>query len=894
MIVKKDTIFIKGEDKSDQIEMINFIHARNLYIVKYKSSTQKYFYGMHDVSFFKEYTHIKASDYYIYFNGQKFENFKEAKIYGKYIVKVTFNDNSQINLDYNMIKFSKKVNNNNGNRIFNYLKEISMYTGLVNEEGMSMLTNQYNRMGFISKDSVLFLYLNELKVSKFKDVDNIYPFGTNSSQKSAVENASDSRVSIIEGPPGTGKTQTILNIIANAVLQNKTVAVVSNNNSATENVLEKLKKYDLDFMVAFLGNKDNKESFISTQNEKYPNFSKWKLPHELYEKKKHFLEETKTKIDDAHTLINRRAIVNSLLDEIKVEEAHFKLIDHSNFKIKTFLNLNFNDIKASIFYLEKLYKLNFFNILYLFLKYGFYNIDIIKPDKSVILDSIRKYFYIQYKLNLEEELNILEEQFKIFNVKKEIQAYSETSMEILKHSIARKYLNMRKEKRPVFSSEDFYKNTDKFLKEYPIILSTTHSIRTSTNPRHMYDLLIIDEASQVDLVTGALAISCAKKAVIVGDEKQLPNIITNEVKNKTNEIFNKYNISEKYSFSTNSFLSSCLKVFPDAPKVLLKEHYRCHPKIIGFCNKNFYDDQLIILNEQTSEKAIFLYKTVEGNHSRGKYNQRQIDVIINEVMNSDQIDFKKDTIGIITPYVNQKQKLRAIIKDESIEIDTVHKFQGREKDVIIISTVDDDNNEFSENSNLLNVAISRAIKKLFIVTPNQYSKSNSNIANLIKYIEYNNMSIVHSNINSIFDHLYRKTELEEEIVNGETYKSEVLMEQLLTKVLKNLKIDNISYVRSYPLKLLIKPNPIFNNDENKFIYKTDSHNDFVLFNKVTKQSILAIEVDGYRFHEENEKQKNRDEIKDLIFKKIGLPLIRFKTNESNEEARLIESIKKVV
>ena len=71
----------------------------------------------------------------------------------------------------------------------------------------------------------------------------IYPFGCNESQKLAVETSLRNHISIIEGPPGTGKTQTILNIIANLVVQNKTVAVVSNNNSAVYNVRDKLEKY---------------------------------------------------------------------------------------------------------------------------------------------------------------------------------------------------------------------------------------------------------------------------------------------------------------------------------------------------------------------------------------------------------------------------------------------------------------------------------------------------------------------------------------------------------------------------------------------------------------------------------------------------------------------------
>jgi len=83
----------------------------------------------------------------------------------------------------------------------------------------------------------------------------VYPFGFNISQKTAVENALKNPLTIIEGPPGTGKTQTILNIIANAIMRNESVAVVSNNNSATRNVEEKLEQYKVDFIAAYLGSR---------------------------------------------------------------------------------------------------------------------------------------------------------------------------------------------------------------------------------------------------------------------------------------------------------------------------------------------------------------------------------------------------------------------------------------------------------------------------------------------------------------------------------------------------------------------------------------------------------------------------------------------------------------
>lgn len=66
----------------------------------------------------------------------------------------------------------------------------------------------------------------------------------------------------------------------------------------------------------------------------------------------------------------------------------------------------------------------------------------------------------------------------------------------------------------------------------------------------------MDEASQVDIATGALALSCAKNAIIVGDTKQLPNVVTADVKDKAEAIFDTYKIDDGYRY-TNSFCSRC-------------------------------------------------------------------------------------------------------------------------------------------------------------------------------------------------------------------------------------------------------------------------------------------------------------------------------------------------
>src|SRR5699024_11648960 len=97
-----------------------------------------------------------------------------------------------------------------------------------------------NMLTYLYPMSLLSVYLVGKPQYTYKEESHevIYPFGFNASQKTATIKAMTEQISVIEGPPGTGKTQTILNIIANALLNQKTVAIVSNNNAATKNVME--------------------------------------------------------------------------------------------------------------------------------------------------------------------------------------------------------------------------------------------------------------------------------------------------------------------------------------------------------------------------------------------------------------------------------------------------------------------------------------------------------------------------------------------------------------------------------------------------------------------------------------------------------------------------------
>lgn len=148
-------------------------------------------------------------------------------------------------------------------------------------------------------------------------------------------------------------------------------------------------------------------------------------------------------------------------------------------------------------------------------------------------------------------------------------------------------------------------------------------------------------------------------------------------------------------------------------------------------------------------KHLLALTTLPRQHCRGHYNQREIDAVKIELM--PLLDNNEET-GIIAPYNGQVNQFHAQIPN--IEVATVHKYQGREKDTIILSVTDDVITEFADNPNLLNVAVSRAKNKFCLVVTGNPQELNGNIHDLIGYIKYQQGTIIQSKLRSIFDYLF--------------------------------------------------------------------------------------------------------------------------------------------
>lgn len=921
----KTLIIIKGEDKTTEVESIEWDIYRGKYKIKFIKNDKIYSYHSSDVILQRYMEDINITNKNIYYKNQMLFHVERAMRF-QFAVKIIYeNGNEEIFLRGDEISLKTKSNKQEkkAKDILHYYAQIAKYAKVKEEKGINDKRNQtflereYKKLHYVQKDSVLDYFLNKRNLAKPKKEKQeiIYPFRFNLSQKEAIQNVYKSNISIIEGPPGTGKTQTILNIIANlGIMQNKTVAVVSNNNEAVKNVKDKLAKSGYEFIVADLGNQNKRKKFF--ENLPQPCLAGFSLEEKeekaLQLEVKHFNKILDTLLEKK----NKQAKLIKQISEYKLEQKYFEeYYEEQNIKQINKLNFYHKTDDRIIQFLvdtqmksEDKIKFEWMYKIKLLLKYGIKDLE--KLDKNLIENilMLQKDFYRIKIEKLEKELeetNKVLERYKFEELQEKHQMISE---KLFKNKIYGRYRNKRNQ----YTYENYQKNIKEFVKSYPIVLSTTYSLRNSLPSDFMFDYVIIDESSQVDLLTGALAISCAKNAIIVGDTKQLKQIVDVKIKEKIENT----EIDICHDYFQNNILSAMLRIYDSKiPRKVLREHYRCHPKIIEFCNKRYYNGELIAFENDEHkkiEKPLIIHYTARGNHLRkitkgenkGTFNLRELEAIKEEVLTNERVKkYKEEDIGITTPYRMQADKMQKF--EENIESDTIHKFQGREKKLMILSTVLDCTRQgkqgidFVDDSCMVNVAVSRAINQFVIVTDHElFNQNGKEIKSLLNYIKYNEMDseIVESQIVSVFDLLYKQysgklDELSKNLLNRRKYKSENIMDTILNKEFLKEEYADYEYIGECLLRDLLKNIENLTQREKQYINNRASV-DFVIFDKMSKKPMLLIEVDGFAFHANNPEQLERDQLKDSIAIKNNLKLIRFETGgKAYDEKSIINKIK---
>lgn len=860
------------------------------YTVYFKNNSN-YFYRKDNVRIFDIIAQIDISNKIVYL---KHEYIDAIEVYNVMPNQFIIKSASKLYLSKN-VKFveknSKNLKDNPELIYYAYYKNLANYAESISntDEPLYFLAKQYS-LASLKPSSILNSYFNGDFEYKPYDKLILAPYSYNMSQLKAIETALKSNISVIEGPPGTGKTQTILNLIANIIIQNKTVAVVSNNNTAIENVYEKLDQSSIKYIAARLGSSMHVEHFFdNVDNQAIEN---------LLKEKPNYHSANQSKISRLHLdikMVKRKELelanLRKTLNHIQTEYHNFKYITFQKIdKIYKMSTKRINYLYKKLFTHQKL---NFFTKLKL---KRLYKINPNKDDFSNIIYSLEDMMYNRKIRDLKHQIDMLEASLEVFKKHKKEEKLSELSLSVFNNYLYNHYKRLHLHD---FTSSSYKHDYKQFTKRFPVILSTTQSLAYNMPVDYVFDYLIIDEASQGDLLSSIQAMNCAKNVVVIGDSKQLEFIEEQRLVDEASRLATLIDVPDAYRYDRHSILSSVKQAVGNVPTTLLREHYRSAPAIIEFCNQMFYDGKLISMNKNTGTH-LEIIKTVPGNHARknpygsGLYNQREVDEIKNLLL-----DHVNRDVGVITPFRYQAQMILNSLNDSKIEVDTVHRFQGRQKEEIILSFVVNNLNEasaeainkiddFVTNRSLLNVAISRAKHKVTLIVSDQlYHSKNNIIKALIQYIEYmyKTKTTRTSEIKSAFDYLYevnKDSTLKLYKNNYKLYQSELLMLTLIKNVIKDF--PKVGFMMHQRLSKIIH----ISSDHEHYRYLSHpwTHVDFLFYHKVTKENLFVLEVDGIRYHEQQEKQRQKDIIKDQILAKNGVEVHRFKTNESNEVDRL--------
>lgn len=219
MDITKFMILIRGEDKTAQIDSFSRDEQNKKIIINYQNGYKSYLYDEINVKILETPEIIALNGRTAYIEDISLYKPQCILDFGEKIRIIQYNG---IACTIDAVTFSiveNSADKGNSQQILQYLQEIAQYTTEQKEEE-TFLKQEMKQLTFVHPESVLSQYLlkKPVKTHPIKIEDVIFPFSFNLSQRTALEQALTHSISVIEGPPGSGKTQTILNILANLVL----------------------------------------------------------------------------------------------------------------------------------------------------------------------------------------------------------------------------------------------------------------------------------------------------------------------------------------------------------------------------------------------------------------------------------------------------------------------------------------------------------------------------------------------------------------------------------------------------------------------------------------------------------------------------------------------------
>lgn len=665
----------------------------------------------------------------------------------------------------------------------------------------------------------------------------------------AIHNAIKYPLTYIQGPPGTGKTNTIVNTISTAFFNGKTILFASYNNHPIDSVFETLSSLsyrgkNIPFPIVRLGNNDKVADAIKYMRELYEQVVSITIYESTLERKKDLRVEQTQQLS---TLLER---YEKTLDLQKRKETLEQMIadcGKGRMDIQFELTSQYDVINAEL------------------AQYG----EITTKDALSLLsnddDEFHKYIY--------------------YTSAKFIKRIGEP-----KNKDLLDILYMQDEEEQVASFNRYLtkeENLKKFLRIFPIVATTCISVHKLSKPRPYFDMVIMDEASQCNTAVSLVPILRGESLTLVGDPQQLSPVIL--LDSQDNDFLKeKYSISSEYDYINGSIYKTFLACDSVSDEILLSHHYRCHPKIIAFNNKKYYNKKLRI--ESTVQSQCPLLYVDVPNEAGGEKNTSLAEAL-------QIVDYAKKNkdkrIGVITPFVNQKKLINELLRDNSlphVTCGTVHAFQGDEKDIIVFSLAITEQTHLKtyqwlkNNKELINVATSRAREQLILLSNKKtlerlhQNNTDDDLFELVEYVQSNGVS-----------HVTEKAPQSRALgIKPYSTETESAFMESLNHALGNIdrSMHKYSLHKEVSISQVFQDNPSYNS-----LFYTGRF-DFVVYERQGRGKelpIFAIELDG-KEHFTDAVVRQRDRKKAEICREHGFDLIRIE----NTYARRYHYIKEIL